>query len=345
MPWGKPPDIYNGGDEIDPHLEWDYWEAELPPEALFGELHDRFNTTTIPIQGFHTFHKDVAEISRKALSPEQFFSDMEERKQQRLKELHDAVRPILNNVDWLTKHSYFNSEQACTFISLNQTGSFSCLLKFLASFIPPNCRERIGMPLTMTESTVETNIKGEKDSPSLLDGSASSVTTKDDSSVGDSPDRAVNSTPSSSPPSHRRTSVSTEAPGTASESPTEASVEAPAEAAKKAPGEALRETPTAEVQVPKTVTPTPPPILEIIPPDINLPSCSGQDTSAQAPERITAGNTDLARQERKRSPPSDHEDDEPASNRRRSNDHIKNDYGYGDDVETVYRSFLWLQSF
>ncbi|KAL7786268.1 hypothetical protein V8C37DRAFT_419605 [Trichoderma ceciliae] len=69
--------------------EWD-WPFEmfnLDPEELFTTLHDRFNIHKLPLQDLMTFHRDVCESAHSSASLEEFYSQMEERKAERIKEM------------------------------------------------------------------------------------------------------------------------------------------------------------------------------------------------------------------------------------------------------------------
>ncbi|EHK22170.1 uncharacterized protein TRIVIDRAFT_60955 [Trichoderma virens Gv29-8] len=73
---------------------WPYLDFDMDAEDLFTTLHDRFNTHAMPLQTPRSFYNDVCEVSRQAKSREELYSLLEERKNQRIKEMNKAWNDI-----------------------------------------------------------------------------------------------------------------------------------------------------------------------------------------------------------------------------------------------------------
>ncbi|KAK1237395.1 hypothetical protein MKX08_003020 [Trichoderma sp. CBMAI-0020] len=73
-------------------LEW-YWpfaKFPLDPNDLFTTLHDRFNTRPFPLQDPTAFHKDVYECAYNSDTIDEFYSQLEQRKAQRIEEMSEG---------------------------------------------------------------------------------------------------------------------------------------------------------------------------------------------------------------------------------------------------------------
>lgn len=73
-------------------LEW-YWPfAKFPlnPNDLFTTLHDRFNTRPFPLQDPVAFHRDVYECADSSDTIDEFYSQLEQRKAQRIEEMSEG---------------------------------------------------------------------------------------------------------------------------------------------------------------------------------------------------------------------------------------------------------------
>lgn len=73
---------------------WPFRKFGLEREDLFTTLHDRFNLHQLPLQDPMAFHRDVCESARYSATLEEFYSQMEERKAQRIEEMKEAWRNI-----------------------------------------------------------------------------------------------------------------------------------------------------------------------------------------------------------------------------------------------------------
>lgn len=74
MPWQTKPIV----PDLDKEYGWPAWTI-LNEENLFGELHERFNTTPFFIQDPESFHRDVGELVREAHDKDHFYRLMEQR--------------------------------------------------------------------------------------------------------------------------------------------------------------------------------------------------------------------------------------------------------------------------
>ncbi|PTB70838.1 hypothetical protein BBK36DRAFT_1175723 [Trichoderma citrinoviride] len=70
--------------------DWPFLKFNLKREDLFTTLHDRFNMHRLPLQDPMAFHRDVCEAVAYSGTLEEFYSQMEERKAQRAKEMNKA---------------------------------------------------------------------------------------------------------------------------------------------------------------------------------------------------------------------------------------------------------------
>ncbi|KAM0479506.1 hypothetical protein ACHAPX_004722 [Trichoderma viride] len=73
-------------------LEW-YWpfaKFPLDPNDLFTTLHDRFNTRPFPLQDPTAFHRDVYECADSSDTIDEFYSQLEQRKAQRIEEMSEG---------------------------------------------------------------------------------------------------------------------------------------------------------------------------------------------------------------------------------------------------------------
>ncbi len=69
---------------------WPWWKFEMHPTDLFTTLHARYNTRTCPIQDPGAFIVEVRECIDESPDVETFYAKMDERKDQRVRELEDA---------------------------------------------------------------------------------------------------------------------------------------------------------------------------------------------------------------------------------------------------------------
>src|SRR4051812_23220799 len=87
----------------DPCWSWPHWKFGLRRDDLFTKLHDQYNTVPSAIQDPEAFHHDVYEISNEASSTDDFHRLLQDRKEQRLRELNDSLESaafeIIGNPD------------------------------------------------------------------------------------------------------------------------------------------------------------------------------------------------------------------------------------------------------
>ncbi|KAI0204390.1 hypothetical protein F4808DRAFT_340514 [Astrocystis sublimbata] len=74
----------------DEEWRWPWWKFDLPPEALFTTLHQRFNTHSLALQEPTAFLVDVRDTANRSATCEEFYAALEERRRQRRLELEDA---------------------------------------------------------------------------------------------------------------------------------------------------------------------------------------------------------------------------------------------------------------
>ncbi|KKO99458.1 hypothetical protein THAR02_08437 [Trichoderma harzianum] len=82
----------------DPEWCWPFRKFSLKHEDLFTTLHDRFNTQTLPLQDLPAFHSDVCELVLECDTLDEFYSALEKRKEQRIKELRTAWKDIAGTI-------------------------------------------------------------------------------------------------------------------------------------------------------------------------------------------------------------------------------------------------------
>ncbi|KAM0259235.1 hypothetical protein ACHAQJ_003440 [Trichoderma viride] len=127
----------------------------LDPNELFTTLHDRYNTNKFPILDANSFHRDVYECADDAETLDQFYSKLEQRKAQRIKELVEAWDEISLWLSTNPKNTFYqpcynketgevklkpdslndNVEQrSMAFIRFTRTLSFDSMVMFFDGF-------------------------------------------------------------------------------------------------------------------------------------------------------------------------------------------------------------------
>ncbi|KAG5928925.1 hypothetical protein E4U42_007630 [Claviceps africana] len=135
MPWGKPPNV---DFEQEPQYQWPFWLVGLDEDDLFGDLYERFNTTSIFIQDGQAFHKDVSEVAYRSSSKEDFYARLRIRRDERLEELKSFIRALC--FISFSGHSRFNPEQSNAYNRFNIYGSVDSIIAFVSTFLGPNER-------------------------------------------------------------------------------------------------------------------------------------------------------------------------------------------------------------
>ncbi|KAF4504050.1 hypothetical protein G6O67_008669 [Ophiocordyceps sinensis] len=135
MPWREPPLV---DFEQEPQYRWPFWEVGCQEEDLFGELHQRFNTTPYPayIQDPESFHRDVLEIARQAHDKDDFFARMQRRRDERFAEL-DRFRRRL----FILHNNGFNKlddTQMHHLTRMNYFASLDSIVALYASLLAPD---------------------------------------------------------------------------------------------------------------------------------------------------------------------------------------------------------------
>lgn len=138
MPWRPPPVV---DFDQQPEYRWPFWKVGLDEASLFGELHERFNTTRMFIQDPDAFHHDVNDIARHVSDKADFFARMQQRRDQRLDELKEIRENILHFV--LSGHQRMDDDQIFYYLRLNRFATLDCLVALCASFLGQDERGQV----------------------------------------------------------------------------------------------------------------------------------------------------------------------------------------------------------
>jgi hypothetical protein len=115
---------------------WPFWKFGLKRDDLFGSLHDQYNTIPSPILDPQAFHHDVYEISQTADSTEEFYRLLQDRKQQRLRELNETLESAALEI--IANPCLIGTEQWQHAVQLVRTRSLDSLVRYYASYLPPD---------------------------------------------------------------------------------------------------------------------------------------------------------------------------------------------------------------
>ncbi|KAK4234979.1 hypothetical protein C8A03DRAFT_46793 [Achaetomium macrosporum] len=121
-------------DNADSGWSWPYWKFGLKRDDLFGTLHDQYNTVPSPILDPEAFHHDVYEISQQAGTTDEFHRLLQERKQQRLRELNETLESAAFEI--IANPTLIGTEQWQHAVQLFRTRSLDSLLRYFASYLP-----------------------------------------------------------------------------------------------------------------------------------------------------------------------------------------------------------------
>ncbi|KAK3309434.1 uncharacterized protein B0T15DRAFT_506218 [Chaetomium strumarium] len=121
-------------DSADPCWSWPYWKFGLKRDDLFGTLHDQYNTVPSPILDPEAFHHDVYEISQQAGTTDEFHRLLQERKEQRLRELNETLESAAFEI--IANPTLIGTEQWQHAVQLFRTRSLDSLLRYFASYLP-----------------------------------------------------------------------------------------------------------------------------------------------------------------------------------------------------------------
>ncbi|KAH6884975.1 hypothetical protein B0T10DRAFT_493076 [Thelonectria olida] len=103
-------------------------------EDLFTKLHGQYNTYPSPIQDPNAFHHDIFEISHKADSAAEFHHLARDRKQQRLRELNDALDSA--SFEIIANPRLIGTPHWQHAVQLFRTNSLDSLVRYFASYLP-----------------------------------------------------------------------------------------------------------------------------------------------------------------------------------------------------------------
>ena len=124
--------------DYEPEFLWPSGNVGLEQEALFTDLHDRFNTVPFFLQDEEAFHCDVSEIANDVENQAEFYARLQKRKDERLEELNRMMRYLSYFMGGGHFDQQMGKPQQYKFIRLQRNGSFDSLITFLSSFLGPN---------------------------------------------------------------------------------------------------------------------------------------------------------------------------------------------------------------
>lgn len=156
----------------DKEWQWPFNKFSLHPEDLFTTLHDRFNTHKLPLQDPVAFREDVCESARYSATLDEFYSQLEARKIERIKEMNKgwdnvcalvAATPsvmacqlcydkVTHKVK--TKPGTMNDsmpERWLNFVQFSRSPSFDNLVKFFDGFVRDERKQREDLDRWATE--------------------------------------------------------------------------------------------------------------------------------------------------------------------------------------------------
>lgn len=144
MPWRAPPryDFVR-----DPQYQWPSWLVGYRMDALFGELHERFNTAPLFLQDHISFHRDVLELAFASEDKADFEARLQKRRDERLEELTSAFESVVGRMFTCTDRPE-DDRHIDTIIDLYRDGSFDRLVLHLAGFWAPRDDEEKAPPGT-----------------------------------------------------------------------------------------------------------------------------------------------------------------------------------------------------
>ncbi|KAF4999468.1 hypothetical protein FDECE_11504 [Fusarium decemcellulare] len=133
MPWAEAPKVDFREER---KYRWSCGHLGLKESALFGELHERFNTVPMFIQDPEAFHCDVDAIARQSSTQEEFFASLQARREERLEELNQMRRRI--SILFILGYSTLSIKQEIRSVDLSAFASLDSLVAFLASLLGPD---------------------------------------------------------------------------------------------------------------------------------------------------------------------------------------------------------------
>jgi len=150
-------------DPDDPCWSWPHWKFGLKREDLFTKLHEQYNTIPSSIQDPEAFHHDVYEISHEATSTDDFHRLLQDRKEQRLRELNESLESAAFEI--IANPSLIGTDQWQYAVQLFRTKSLDSLVRYFASYLPSN------HPWHKSASSSVSDISSSADSLAISHGS------------------------------------------------------------------------------------------------------------------------------------------------------------------------------
>ncbi|KAH6983674.1 hypothetical protein BKA56DRAFT_584036 [Ilyonectria sp. MPI-CAGE-AT-0026] len=150
----------------DPSLAWPAWKFDMKRGDLFTKLHEQYNTYPCPIQDADAFHHDIFEISHEANSTAEFHRLANNRRQQRLHELNDALESA--SFEIIGNPSLIRTPQWQHAIQLFRTNSLDSLVRYFASYLPtdhiwhPLCHASVPVTRNTGPTSTSPNKEGER---------------------------------------------------------------------------------------------------------------------------------------------------------------------------------------
>lgn len=121
-------------DTSDPCWSWPHWKFGLKRNDLFTKLHDQYNTVPSPILDPEAFHHDVYELSHQAATADEFHRLLQDRKQQRIRELNETLESAAFEI--IANPSLIGTDQWHHAVQLFRTKSLDSLVRYFASYLP-----------------------------------------------------------------------------------------------------------------------------------------------------------------------------------------------------------------
>ncbi|KAL2259668.1 hypothetical protein VTK26DRAFT_6562 [Humicola hyalothermophila] len=121
-------------DTSDTCWSWPHWKFGLKRDDLFQSLHLQYNTVSNPILDPEAFHHDVCELSHQATTADEFHRLLQDRKQQRLRELNESLESAALEI--IANPSLIGTEQWHHAAQLFRTKSLDSLVRYFASYLP-----------------------------------------------------------------------------------------------------------------------------------------------------------------------------------------------------------------
>ncbi|KAL2015372.1 hypothetical protein VTK56DRAFT_5748 [Thermocarpiscus australiensis] len=121
-------------DPSDNYWSWPHWKFGLKRDDLFTTLHHQYNTVPSPILDPEAFHHDVCELSHQARTAGEFHRLLQDRKEQRLRELNETLESAAFEI--IANPSLIGTEQWQHAVQLFRTKSLDSLVRYFASYLP-----------------------------------------------------------------------------------------------------------------------------------------------------------------------------------------------------------------